>query len=128
MNPLFILGGLFFCHYLGDYTFLSRPFMLKAKATGSPVWPIFIHACIHGLLMLLLLLCVMTTSTWSLIPELILIQVLTHFAIDVWKGMMNVWFPILKHNTKYPHWTIFGLDQLLHTFVILFMYHLITKP
>jgi NADH:ubiquinone oxidoreductase subunit H len=49
------------------------------------------------------------------------LQLVTHFLIDVWKGRMNGWFPALRSPSNKGHWIVFGLDQLLHTLVIIGM-------
>ena len=126
MSNIIILALLFVCHYLADYTKLSTPYMLIAKRTGEPLLPILEHACIHGVLMGIALVPFLHISI-SLVFILIAIEIVTHFIIDVLKGRCNVWFPILKDNTKYPHWYVFGFDQLLHQLVIVFMYFLIVK-
>lgn len=118
-----ILIGLFFCHFLADYTHLSTSWMLNAKRLGKPLFPIFIHALVHTLLMGLFLLCMGSSN----IVTLMLIQLFTHFSIDVWKGRMNGWFPTLQSPTNKWHWVIFGFDQFLHSFVIILMYSLIIK-
>lgn len=51
MNQTALLIGLFFCHFLADYTHLSTAWMLNAKRFGKPLFPIFIHALVHGSLM-----------------------------------------------------------------------------
>ncbi|MCX6185983.1 MAG: hypothetical protein NTU43_03160, partial [Bacteroidetes bacterium] len=50
-----ILIGLFICHWLADYTLLSTAWMLNAKRFGKPLFPIFIHAAMHTMLMSLVL-------------------------------------------------------------------------
>ncbi len=55
---------------------------------------------------------------------LALFQLVTHFAIDVIKGRMNVWYPSLQNPANYFHWWVFGADQMLHVAVILFMHYL----
>lgn len=57
----------------------------------------------------------------NLVLELSLIQLVTHFLIDLWKGRMNKWFPSLQSPTNKWHWVIFGFDQLLHSLIIIFM-------
>lgn len=114
-----ILIGLFICHFLADYTHLSTAWMLDAKRAGKPLFPIFIHAAIHTILMSLVLLWFIGfTDTWA---YLIIFQWVTHFLIDVWKGKMNHWFPKLQSPANKWHWVMFGFDQLLHTIVIISM-------
>lgn len=110
---------LFICHFLADYTPLSTAWMLNAKRFGKPLFPIFCHAAVHACLMAITILLICGKS-WTAV-YLILFQLITHFIIDVWKGRMNGWFPILQDNTKKWHWVIFGLDQTLHAIVIILM-------
>lgn len=94
--------------------------MLDAKATGSPWFPIFVHACVHGTLMALVLY--FFTEAVVLL-QLVLFQISTHFMIDALKGKMNIWFPKINDPTQQLYWVVFGLDQLMHHLVILAMVH-----
>lgn len=114
-----ILIGLFICHFLADYTHLSTAWMLNAKRLGKPLYPIFIHASVHALLMGTFLLPFLNTG--SLIGKLVILQLISHFLIDVWKGRMNGWFPSLQSSANKWHWIVFGFDQLLHALVIIGM-------
>lgn len=111
-----VLIGLLFCHYLGDFTHLSRPYMLKAKAVGKPLRPILDHAAIHAVLMgaLVWIMCGPGPAVLVFIIELV-----THFLIDVLKGRLNVWYPKLANPATPWHWYVFGVDQLLHILVII---------
>lgn len=124
MNEL-ILIGLFFCHFLADYTHLSTAWMLNAKRLGKPFFPIWVHAMVHGLLMFWTIL--FFTKSIEFAGYGFLFQWLTHFVVDVWKGRMNGWFPKLQDNTNKWHWIIFGFDQFLHATVIVIMYHFIVN-
>ncbi|SKA29889.1 Protein of unknown function [Chitinophaga eiseniae] len=110
---------LFVAHFLGDYTHLSRPFMLKAKATGSPVLPIALHGAVHGVLMGFI-----TLWFYGTLPALAVFafQAVTHMIIDILKGRLNVWFPSLRNAANIYHWYVFGFDQLLHATVIVGIY------
>lgn len=123
---LILLIGLFFCHFLADYTQLSSPWMLKAKSIGSPLLPIFVHALVHATLMLSFMWVLGFDN--KLILKLYLLQLISHFLIDVWKGKMNIWFPSVKNNMAYPHWILFGFDQFLHSVVIITMTYFLLKP
>lgn len=111
-----LLIGLLFCHYLADFTHLSMPYMLRAKAIGSPWFPIFQHAMVHALLMC-------AWAWWAIgLPAAVVtygIVLTTHFGIDILKGKLNVWFPKLKSPSNPFHWYVFGADQLLHILVII---------
>ena len=111
------------CHYFADYSHLSSKWMLRAKSTGSPVFPIFGHALIHGILMFSVLCVFMKIYRFPLriMVDLSLVQIITHFLIDTWKGRMNVWFPSVSQPQNRSHWYLFGFDQLLHQLIIIFM-------
>ena len=117
--------GLLFCHFLADYTHLSTNWMLSAKRLGKPLFPIFIHAAMHAMLMSLVLgWFIGFTNDWA---YLVIFQWVTHFIIDVWKGRMNGWFTTLQSPANKWHWVIFGFDQLLHMVVIFIMYKYIIQ-
>lgn len=113
----YLLTTLLVCHWAGDYTHLSTNKMLMAKKIGRPLFPILQHALVHAALMTCALLLFFNTTLSNLI-FVFSIQLITHFLIDVWKGKMNVWFPDLQYPSNKFHWYIFGLDQLMHTLVI----------
>lgn len=113
-----ILIILFICHFLADYTHFSTAWMLNAKKLGKPLFPIWVHAMVHGLLMFwgLMIFCPV-----EICAKMFIFQWLTHFAVDVWKGKMNAWFPTIQSPTNKLHWIVFGLDQTLHAIVIIIM-------
>jgi hypothetical protein len=117
-----LLIGLFFCHLLADFTPLSNSWMLKAKQKGKPLFPIFIHALVHAGLMAVFLFLILEFNLYNLVL-LFNIQLFTHFFIDVIKGRMNEWFPVLQSSENKWHWIIFGLDQYFHALVIIAMSH-----
>lgn len=118
-----ILICLFVCHWLCDYTPLSTKWMLDAKRIGTPLYPIFVHAFIHASFMLVTLS--LFGASGLKLAILFLFQLFTHFVIDVLKGKMNVWFPIVSNPANKSHWVIFGLDQLLHSIVIVIMVYIL---
>jgi Protein of unknown function (DUF3307) len=113
-----LLVLLFICHFLADFSPLSTAWMLNAKSKGTPPLPIFAHAGIHAVLMFTVLLFFVTPL---LALQLMAFQWLTHFVIDVCKGKMNVWFPIVANANDKRYWLLFGFDQLMHQCVILTM-------
>ncbi len=117
-----ILIGLFFCHFLADYTHLSTAWMLRAKQLGKPFYPILVHALIHAILMLVVLALAFGVSGVKLL-ELSSFQLVTHFVIDVLKGRMNGWYPALQSPANKWYWIVFGMDQYLHALVIIAMSH-----
>ena len=124
---MILLALLFVCHYLADYTPLSRPCMLVAKRLGRPVMPIVLHAAVHAWLMLLVL-AVFDGFGWIAIHHdtialLFLFQLVSHSLIDLLKGRLNGWFPSLADPRSPAHWCVFGADQLAHALVILLMWY-----
>lgn len=123
-----LLALLFICHWAADFTHLSRPYMLQAKRNGQPFLPILDHALVHAVLMgiccNLYLGYPLLNWRYDLCDTLFLIQLSSHFLIDLWKGKMNVWFPSLTNPTNPYHWYVFGFDQLLHILVIILMWYL----
>lgn len=106
-------------HFLADYTHLSNSWMLNAKRLGRPLFPIFIHAAMHAMLMSLVLgWFIGFSDVWA---YLVILQWVSHFLIDTWKGRMNAWFPNLRSPANKWHWIVFGFDQLLHAIVIVIM-------
>lgn len=125
MDYILLTAALLLCHYFADYTHLSRPHMLAAKRFGKPLYPIFIHACVHGNLMGVALL--LFNVDLSLVAGLVCLQVFTHFFIDVLKGRVNVWIPSVQNTKKVRHWIVFGADQYLHQMVVLLMVYFALK-
>lgn len=127
MNPFILLLLLNVCHWAGDYTHLSTAEMLGAKRLGKPLTPIFAHATVHFILMFIVVFPASLNEPGTMILVL-LIQLISHFLIDVLKGRLNGWFPRLSDPSNKFHWWIFGIDQFLHQSVIILMVYLITNP
>ena len=119
----YLLLSLLFCHFLGDFTHLSTNWMLKAKKLGEPLFPIFCHASVHAILMIIVLFLFNISLTKIIL--LFFIELISHFIIDVLKGKLNVWSPNLANPINKFHWYIFGFDQFLHIVTILFIVSLI---
>lgn len=117
-----ILILLFLCHFLADYTYLSTNWMLTAKKFGYPLFPIFVHASIHAILMGFIILIYLPLYETVIIS---LIQLSTHWLIDIGKGRLNKANPSIMDPTNKLHWCVFGMDQFFHTIVIIMMYWLI---
>jgi hypothetical protein len=120
MIQLLILLNL--CHWAADYTHLSTPWMLKAKAKGWPLYPILCHACCHGTLMCLVLYFFTDIATAT---YLMFVQIASHFIIDVFKGYAQHTLRLQAANPFF--WWLFGADQFLHQAVIIFMANEATK-
>jgi hypothetical protein len=116
-----LLLALLFCHWLADYTWLSRPHMLAAKRFGAPFGPILEHGLTHGTLMFAVLLAFGVEQVLAI--ELYLFQTWTHAGIDWAKGVLNKRFIVLQSPQNVLHWAVFGFDQYLHCVVIVLMWH-----
>jgi hypothetical protein len=90
--------------------------MLNAKRFGKPLLPILVHAGVHAILFFIAILALHGFEMALLAAA---IQLPTHFAIDVFKGKMNGWFPELQSIENKFHWWVFGADQMLHQWVII---------
>lgn len=99
--------------------------MLAAKRIGKPLSPIFLHSFIHTSLMGAVI-ALYGCKNVQLLACMVL-QLLSHFVIDVLKGKLNVWVPIVSNPVNKQHWYIFGLDQLLHQLIIVIMFYIATK-
>ena len=113
---LFLLQA---CHWAADFTHLSTPWMLGAKAKGTPLWPIAVHAGVHAVLMAF----VVGALGWGLLAMggIFMVEWGTHFLIDVGKGRLQAAYPALSQSQNPYHWWLFGLDQWLHQAVIVGM-------
>lgn len=122
-----ILVSLMIAHYLGDYTHLSTERMLDAKRTGKPLEPIWEHAYAHAFIFAICFVVYrfFNPMDFHIIAWTIIIELGTHFIIDVLKGKCNVWFPVVANPANKVHWYVFGLDQLLHHIVIVIVWWMV---
>ncbi|MCR5130225.1 MAG: DUF3307 domain-containing protein [Prevotella sp.] len=116
-----LLISLLICHYLADFV-LTSPAMIRAKADGRTLLPIFWHAAIHALLMGLCLLFFKVELSWLVV--LVSIELLSHFLIDTAKGRLTARFPQLANSQQKPYWMLYGFDQLLHLLIIVTIWFL----
>ena len=118
---MLLLLSLLICHYLGDFCFTS-PGMIKAKADGRRPWPILLHSGIHAALVGVCLICWRVPLKTVLM--MMLLEVVSHFVIDLGKGLLSGRFSILSDSKRKPYWMLYGFDQLLHLSVLLLICHL----
>lgn len=113
---LTLLIALNACHWIGDFTHASRPWMLAAKKSGRPLLPIAAHAGVHAVPMTLVGMALVGLESGLLIGA---IQWPAHFAIDVAKGRSSALSPELQNPASYWYWWVFGADQYLHQLVMI---------
>ena len=98
-NNVLLLIALLVCHYLADFC-LTMPVMIRAKSDGRSLWPIALHATIHAVLMGLCLL--VYGIGWLLLLVLMMIELVSHFVIDVSKAQLSIRFPYWSDNRHKP--------------------------
>jgi len=113
-----LLAALLTVHFLGDFTPLSRPWMLKAKSRGWPPVPIAVHALVHAFLTTLVFL-VYNVRGFGILLQLFLLIFVTHFVFDTLKGLLAAGVPATADVNRQAHWVAFGIDQLFHQLVII---------
>lgn len=119
-NVVYLLIALLGCHYLADFC-LTAPVMIRAKSDGRKLWPIVLHAAIHSALMGLCLL--VYGIGWRSLLILTMIELVSHFVIDVLKTRVSIRFPYLSDNRHKPYWMLYGLGQLLHQMVVIVIWY-----
>lgn len=128
---LTLIAILFVCHFLADFTHLSTLWMLKAKARGTPLFPIFCHGVMHFLLMSLctsLYFCIINfpgnAHKLTMFAIAMSLQLISHTIIDVCKGLISR-YEYFSNNTQRPYWILMGFDQLCHQLIILLMVYIL---
>lgn len=99
-------------HFIFDYGYAIRPSMVKAKSDGYPIFPILLHAFLHSLGVLLVLL--LNGYDLPKIFSLSFFQLMAHFLIDLIKSKIENKYPSLKSHSNPLYWHLFQLDQFLH--------------
>lgn len=120
-NAILLLIVLLVCHYLADFCLTSSA-MIKAKADGHTPLPILFHASIHALLISLCLL--LWNISWKLILAMTVLELVSHFLIDLAKARLSAQFPRLADQQYKNHWILYGFDQLLHQLVIIVIWYI----
>lgn len=115
-----LLAALFICHFASDFAF-TRQRMLIAKSKGWPPFPIMEHAAVHAVTMSAAF--AIYGIEWKTIGILFLVEWVSHYVIDSIKGLLSRWFPSVGNSRKKAFWVAYGIDQLLHAFVIIGMWH-----
>jgi len=116
-----LLIALLVAHWFGDFTPLSTPWMLNAKRFGKPLFPIFVHAGVHAVLVAVVLFFYCDVRLLAVLAGF---EWITHFFIDVLKGRLQSVFPVLNDVHRSPFWMLFGADQFLHILVLIIISHL----
>ncbi len=116
-QALTLLAVLLLTHYLGDFTHLSTPRMLEAKATGRSISWIGAHAGVHAVLGLAVGL--VARPTGGILLAAFVLELVTHFLIDTGRAKLCASFPSCATTDNDAYWYLLGVDQLLHGWVLL---------
>lgn len=119
MKETLLLIILLVCHYLADFCF-TFPALIRAKADGKNLEPIALHSSVHAALVWLCL--VVFGVEWKLLFLLVLLELVSHFIIDTSKARLSIRFTYLADMRHKPYWMLYGLDQLLHQFVVIIIW------
>jgi hypothetical protein len=93
-----LMAVLLFCHFLGDFTHLSTPSMLRAKRTGTAHGWILAHAAVHGVLVGGAVLLIVRPGSW-IVMDAVVIELVTHFVIDEVRARSGVIWPRLGDSS-----------------------------
>ena len=96
-------------HFMCDYVFTTKS-MIEAKEFSKKWFPIFQHACIHGLVLCGLFIWVDVPQ--DLRTQIFIIESSSHFIIDYLKGLICRKIDKIKNEKKY--YALMGLDQYAH--------------
>lgn len=113
-----LLLSLFAAHFVGDFTPLLTGRMLTAKRTGRPVYPIALHAVIHGTLSAAAIGIVASPRLGTLALGAAIVLV-SHFAIDLGRAELAAHFPAFRDSDRRIFWSALGFDQLLHGIMLI---------
>lgn len=117
IDAAWLMLGLLFAHYLGDFTPLATARMLEAKANGRPLKPIAGHAGVHAALVGLAV-AVLSDPTLALLAGAVAFEFVTHFFIDAVRGRLGGRVPSLGDPSKNAYWYLLGIDQFAHGTVL----------
>lgn len=117
LTAIVLLVALLVAHDLGDFTPLATARIRQAKADGGPMGPIAVHAAIHAVLVGIVVLLVIRPPP-AVLGIAMSLEFLTHFAIDASRARLGLRVPALADMRSNPFWWALGVDQLLHTSVL----------
>jgi hypothetical protein len=112
-----LLVALFAAHFLGDFTPLASARIQEAKARGTPLGPIALHALVHAILVAIAVAAVARPAL-SLVLAAAAVEFGTHLGLDWFRGRMGSRSPALSDPGTQAFWTALGLDQLAHALVM----------
>lgn len=112
-----LLAGLLFAHFVGDFTPLATARMHEAKADGGPVAPILQHAAVHGALSGIVLM-LLSGVSWSLVLGAAAVVLASHFLLDLTRARVGLRLQSSLDPGRQAFWVALGADQLAHGLVL----------
>jgi len=103
-------------HFIFDFVFRTNS-MIEAKKFSKPIFPIIEHAILHAFSFYLI--GSMFKFPFEINFTIYLIEFVSHFLIDYFKGFINRFNSITNDVSKSMFWTLFGFDQFLHQIIII---------
>lgn len=116
-EAVLLLLGLFFGHFLGDFTHLATARMHHAKSNGGPLLDIAGHAAVHGALVAVVV-AALAAPAWSIVAAAAAIELVTHFALDASRARLGKRYSILNDPRARHFWYALGFDQFAHGLVL----------
>ena len=116
-QAVWLISGLLFGHFLGDFTPLATDRMQHAKANGGPLLPIFAHAAVHTLLAGTVIV-LAAGPAWRIVAIAAAIELTTHFIIDAGRARLGLRFASLRSPSENAFWYALGADQLSHALIL----------
>ena len=116
-QAVLLLLGLFFGHFLGDFTHLATARMHNAKANGGPLFDIAGHAAVHGILVGLVV-ALLAAPAWTIILGAVVIELVTHFGLDAARARLGRRYSALNDPRGRTFWYVLGFDQFAHGLVL----------
>ena len=112
-----LLGLLLLAHFAGDFTPLATRSMQRAKAIGTPVGPIALHALVHAILVTIVVAAAASPGA-DILALAAAVEFVTHFGLDWGRGVLGRSVPALFDPSRQAFWTALGLDQAAHAIVL----------
>lgn len=112
-----LMAALLTGHFLGDFSPLSTRRMIAAKESGASIGWILAHASVHAVLVALAVTALAFPGV-GLLAIVVVLELGTHFAIDLFRARLGVRRPRLADPSRRGFWFVLGLDQLAHGLVL----------
>jgi hypothetical protein len=124
MENIILLISLFFSHYIVDYTPIGNAIEVQNNTYRTLIIHSLIHSFVLGIITIGYSYFIKNINSEIIIYS-ILIQLLSHYLIDLCVGIINKYYP--KVETKTMQSLILGVDQFLHSIALIVIYFIINQ-